>query len=162
MKYVALSLIAAASAFAQANLSGNWMLNLAASEYGQFPAPQVMMRTIAQEPNAIRLSTFQKGAQGELNSELRYSTDGKPSTNGDSTGTARWDGARLVIESTRKVANQGKANELKSREEWTLSADGKTLTIVTKIELPQQGGFEVKQVFEKMPGASTGAARANY
>lgn len=158
MRYSALFLIAAGSAFAQANLSGNWMLNLAASEYGQFPAPQVMMRTIAQEENAIRLSTFQKGAQGELNSELRYSTDGKPSANGDSLGTARWEGSRLVIESTRKV----QANELKSREEWTLSGDGKTLTVVTRIELPQQGTFSVKQVFEKMPGAAAGGARANF
>ena len=27
------------------NLSGSWILNLAKSQYGQFPAPEVMMQT---------------------------------------------------------------------------------------------------------------------
>jgi hypothetical protein len=162
MKRIAFLLMVAAvcAVAAEPDFAGNWMLNTAKSEYGQFPAPDVMMRTIAQQPGSIRMSTFQKGAQGEVNSELRYSTDGKPSVNGDNTGTARWEGAKLVIDVSRTVANQGKSNELKSREEWSLSGDGKTLTVTTHIELPQQGGFDVKQVFERMPGVS--GARANF
>lgn len=83
------------------NLSGDWVLNLAKSQYGQFPAPEVMRRHIAHKDPAITLSTFQKGSQGEVLSELMYSTDGKPSVNGENKGSAHWEGNRLVIETSR-------------------------------------------------------------
>jgi hypothetical protein len=139
------------------NLSGNWMLNLAKSQYGQFPAPEVMLRTIQHKDPALSMSTYQKGAQGEVTTELKYSTDGKPAVNGENKGAAHWDNDKLVIETTR--AYQG--TQLSQREEWTLSSDGKTLTIATHVKLPN-GEFDVKQVFEKTPAPSGGTARANF
>jgi len=50
-----------------------------------------------------------------------------------------------VIETSRDY--QG--TKLTQREEWTLSADGKTLNIATHVKLPN-GEFDVKQVFEKV------------
>jgi hypothetical protein len=67
--------------------------------------------------------------------------------NGANTGVARWDGETLIIESAREV--QGA--KLTQRDAWTLSADGKTLTVTTQVKLPN-GEFNVKQVFEKAPG----------
>lgn len=139
------------------NLSGSWMLNVAKSEYGQFPAPEVMMRQIQHKDPALSMSTYQKGAQGEVTSELKYTTDGKPAVNGENKGAAHWDGDKLVIESSR--AYQG--TQLKQREVWTLSADGKTLTVATHVSLPN-GEFDVKQVFEKAPAPAVGTARANF
>ena len=66
-------------------------------------------------------------------------------TNGDAKGTARWEGDTLIVESSQ----QNGPAEIKSREAWTLSADGKTLTILTHLSIPQQGEIDVKQVFEK-------------
>ena len=131
------------------------MLNLAKSQYGQFPAPEVMMRTIQHKDPALSMSTYQKGAQGEVTTELKYTTDGKPAVNGENKGSAHWDNDKLVIETARDY--QG--TKLTQREEWTLSADGKTLTIATHVKLPN-GEFDVKQVFEKAPSA--GVARANF
>ena len=151
-------LVAALMAFplaAAPNLSGSWMLNLAKSQYGQFPAPEVMMRTIQHKDPAISMSTYQKGAQGEVTTELKYTTDGKPAVNGENKGSAHWDNDKLVIETSRDY--QG--TRLTQREEWTLSADGRTLTIATHVKLPN-GEFDVKQVFEKAP--STGVARAEF
>jgi hypothetical protein len=139
------------------NLSGNWMLNLAKSQYGQFPAPEVMLRTIQHKDPALSRSTDQKGAQGEVTTELKYSTDGQPVVNGENKGAAHWDNDKLVIETARDY--QGA--KLSQREEWTLSADGKTLTIATHVKLPN-GEFDVKQVFEKTPASSGGTARANF
>jgi hypothetical protein len=139
------------------NLTGSWMLNVAKSEYGQFPAPQVMIRQIQHKDPALSMSTYQKGAQGEVTSELKYTTDGKPAVNGENHGAAHWDGDNLVIESSR--AFQG--TQLKQREVWTLSTDGKTLTIATHIALPN-GEFDVKQVFEKAPAVTAATARANF
>ena len=113
------------------------------------------MRTIHHKDPALSMSTYQKGAQGEVTTELKYSTDGKPSINGESRGTAIWQGDTLVIESSREA--QGA--KLSQKDQWTLSPDGKTLTISTHVSLPS-GEFDVKQVFEKTPSA--GATRANF
>ena len=137
------------AAFAAPNLSGEWKLNVSKSQYGALPAPVAVTRKIKQEGARISMSTFQKTAQREATSELHYTLDGKESTNkvtnGESKGTAFWAGDSLVIESSQQV--QGA--DLKSREVWILAPDGKTITITTQLTLPQQGEFEVKQVFEK-------------
>jgi len=137
------------------NFSGSWMLNVTKSQYGQFPAPEVMMRSVQMYGAEIVLSTYQKGAQGEVTSELKYTTDGKPSVNGANTGTASWSGETLVIESSREA--QGA--KLTQRDVWSLSPDGKTLTVNTHVKLPN-GEFDVKQVFEKAPAVP--GARANF
>jgi hypothetical protein len=141
-------LICAGAATAAPNFSGDWNLNPARSKYGQFPAPAALTRKIRHADPVLNMSTTQKGAQGEVTTELKYTTDGKPSVNklatGDTQGVAHWDGDRLVIESARAV--QG--GQAKQKETWTLSDGGKTLTILTHIIVPQ-GEFDVTQVLEK-------------
>ena len=136
------------------NFSGNWILNTAKSEYGQFPAPEVMTRSIRHNDPELSLSTYQKGAQGELTTDLTYTTDGKPSVNGPNQGSAHWEGNRLIIETSRDY--QG--TKLTQRDEWSLSVVGKTLTIATHVKLPN-GEFDVKQVFEKAPAPGGGTTR---
>ena len=148
-KLIFAALLAAVSGLAAPNLSGDWKLNIAHSNYGAMPAPQAVTRKIKLQGIDLNTSTYQKTAQRESTSELHYTTDGKECvnkvTNGESKGTAFWAGDSLVIESSQQI--QG--TELKSREIWVLSADGKTLTITTHLTLPQQGEFDVKQVFDK-------------
>jgi hypothetical protein len=143
------SLLLASSVWAAPNLSGDWKLNIARSQYGALPAPLAVTRKIKHQGLELSMSTYQKTAQREATSELRYTTDGKDCVNkvanGESKGTAFWAGDNLVIQSSQQI--QGA--ELKSREVWTLSADGRTLTIATHLTLPQQGEFDVMQVFEK-------------
>ena len=131
------------------NFTGAWRLNPSKSAYGKVPAPATMLRTILQDGNSLSMTTLQKGVQGEVSTDLKYTLDGKPSTNttatGESKSIARWDQGHIVIETTRTV--QGA--DLKSVETWDLSADSKTLTIETHLTLPQQGEFVVKQVFDK-------------
>ena len=115
-RVVILFALASLSLAAAPNLTGSWMLNVAKSEYGQFPAPQVMTRQIQHKDPALSMSTYQKGAQGEVTTEVKYTTDGKPVVNGENHGFAHWDGDKLVIESSREF--QG--TQLKQREVWTL------------------------------------------
>ena len=157
LRQAVLTFLLAVPLAAAPNLSGNWILNLAKSQYGQFPAPEVMVRQIQHQDPALSMSTYQKGAQGEVTTELKYSTDGKPSVNGENKGSAHWENDKLVIDAGRDY--QG--TQLTQREEWTLSADGKTLTIATRVKLPN-GEFDVKQVFEKAPAPSPGPGRANF
>jgi hypothetical protein len=138
----------ASSVHAAPNLSGEWKLNVAKSNYGSFPAPQSLTRKIMHQGIQLTLASVQKGASGEVNSQYNYTTDGKEVTNkvqgGEAKGSAQWIGDKLMIESAREV--QGVT--LKQKEIWTLSSDGKQLTIDAHVSLPN-GEFDVKQVFEK-------------
>jgi hypothetical protein len=133
---------------ASQNLSGEWKLNFAKSDYGKFPAPSSMTRKIAHNDPKLILTTTQKGPQGEVTSKLVYTTDGKESVNqvagGEAKGIAQWIGDKLMIESSREF--QGVT--LKQKDIWTLSADGKTLTIDSHVSIPN-GEFDIKQVFDK-------------
>lgn len=135
-------------AAAAPNLAGEWRLNVSKSSYGKFPAPQSMTRKIALDGVKLSISTVQKGAQGEVTSEYHYTTDGKTVVNkvtgGESKGSALWVGDKLMVESSREV--QGAL--LSQKEIWTMSADGKTLTVDAHVSLPN-GEFDVKQVFER-------------
>ena len=142
------TILIATPLFAETDFSGNWMLNTGKSQYGQFPAPEVMLRTVQYKDAVLNMSTYQKGAQGEVTTELKYTTNGKPSVNGSNTGTAHWEGPSLIIESSREA--QGA--KLTQRDQWTLSSDSKTLTVMSHLKLPN-GEFDVKQVFEKAPAA---------
>ncbi len=134
----------AAQSQAATNFSGEWKLNTAKSDYGPIPAPELMTRSIKHDDPVIQVSTHQKGAQGETTTDLKYTTDGKPAENKGSKGTAKWDADKLVVDSVRDA--QGA--ELKFHEVWSLSADGKTMTINNHIVAPQ-GEFDLTLVFDK-------------
>ena len=145
------ALLVAAAIWAQAapNFSGDWKMNIAKSDFGRFPAPDLLTRTVRQSGVALEYSTRQKGASGDVTTELKYTTDGKMCFNkvngSDAKGTARWQGESLDIESSRDI--QG--TQITSKEVWTLSDGGKVLTINTHVSIPQQGDFDIKLVLEK-------------
>ena len=80
--------VLAATAMAQAApvLTGDWKLNVAKSNYGSFPAPQGATRKIIQSGVKLSMTTVQKGAQGEVTTQLNYTTDGKEAVNKTQTG----------------------------------------------------------------------------
>jgi hypothetical protein len=145
---VALLLWGATAQAAPPNLSGDWKLNLAKSNFGRFPTPASITRKIAQDGLKLAITVVQKGAQGEVTTQVAYTTDGKPVTNkvqgGESKGSAQWIGDKLMIESSREI--QGAA--LVQKDIWTLSPDRKSLTIDSHVTLPN-GEFDIQQVFEK-------------
>jgi hypothetical protein len=130
------------------NLSGEWKMNPAKSDFGAMPAPEVLTRVIKHSDPSLQITTHQKGARGEATTELKYTTDGKPTVNKvqdrEAKGTARWEGGTLVIESWLEVQP---GMEIKGKEVWTLA--GRTLTIRNHISVPQQGEFDTTLVFEK-------------
>ncbi|MBZ5603254.1 MAG: hypothetical protein LAO79_13210 [Acidobacteriia bacterium] len=141
---------AAITAIAQAapNFSGDWKMNIAKSDFGPVPAPEELTRAIQHKDLNLAIKTHQKGAQGDISTELKYTTDGKPCMNkvngSDSAGTAKFEGDNLVIESTREYQGM----QLHTKETWSLSDGGKTLTILNHLAVPQ-GEFDLKLVLEK-------------
>jgi hypothetical protein len=130
------------------NLSGEWKLNIALSDFGSIPPPQMMSRSIQHNDPSLRISTHQKAAQEESTTELVYTTDGRECVNkirdSEARGTAKWQGGHLVIESIRNL--QG--TDIKSVETWTLSDGGEMLTIANRGAVQQQV-YNIKLVFDK-------------
>jgi len=130
------------------NLSGEWKVNIALSDYGTIPAPRMLTRTITHNDPSLHISTHHNGAQGETTPELIYTTDGRECVNkiqgSEARGTAKWQGDHLVIESVRNL--QG--TDIKSVETWTLSEGGTMLTITSRIALQQQR-YSIRLVLDK-------------
>jgi hypothetical protein len=145
----ALFLTAFGAQAAPPNFSGEWKMNIAKSDFGPIPAPDVLTRTIRHNDPSLEYTTIQKGAQGEVKTDLKYTTDGKPALNkiqgNDAKGSAKWQGDSLLIESSRDFQNL----QITSKETWTLSPDGNVLTIKNHVTVPQQGEFDLKLVLDK-------------
>lgn len=133
---------------AKPNFSGTWKLDASQSDFGPMPTPDKWERTITHEDPSLKYKTVQVGQQGELTTETSYTTDGKERTNKfrdqEYKGVAKWDGDVLTIQSKREIQGM----EITINERWTLSPDGKVLTISNAISTPQ-GDFETKIVADK-------------
>jgi hypothetical protein len=136
------------SAQAKPNFSGTWKANIAKSDFGALPAPDSRTDKIVHEDPDLKDTMTVVGQMGESTADLKYSTDGKESTNtvrgNEIKSTAKWDGDELTI------AGKGSFNgaDLTLNDRWSLSADGKTLTITRHLASPA-GETDQKIVLEK-------------
>ena len=132
------------------NLSGTWVLNISKSNFGQIPPPASQTDTIDDSEPSVKIAEDQKGGMmGDLNLTTTISTDGKETTSagmGGSpvTSTAHWENGTLVVNS--KASFQGA--DVKIKDSYSLSADGKTLTEVTHVE-SGMGNFDSTSVYDK-------------
>ena len=138
LRLLAASAVLCLAASAKPNFSGTWKLDTEKSSFGPMPAPTSMTREIKHTEPSLQIKTTTVSQQGDNVMELRYTTDGKESTNttrmGDIKGTAQWEGDALVVRYT--IANP-QTGEIKFEDRWTLSSSGKVTTVVSKIS----GGF---------------------
>jgi hypothetical protein len=137
-----------AGAQAKPDFSGNWKMNPSKSDFGMMPAPSSLVRKITHSEPNLKVVNTQVGERGEFTIELAYTTDGKECANKimnwDAKSTLKWEGSTLVVDS--KLDIQG--NLISMSEKWTLSEDGKTLTIAQHFAAPQ-GEMDAKTVLEK-------------
>jgi hypothetical protein len=133
---------------AKPNFSGEWKMSAAKSNFAPLPQPDKLVRRISLQDSRLKINTTQFGQGREIVTELSYTMDGaecKNTIRGEQfTGTARWNGDTLVIESKREVQGM----EIVQRESWTLSADGQNMTIVNRVQTPQ-ATFDITIVLEK-------------
>ncbi len=144
---------AASTAGAQAvpNYAGIWEMNVAKSNFGQFPAPSKNIMTVEQTATSIKVSQVLSTPNGDITQHQEYGLDGKPTTGtgfGGATSTtiAKLDAAGLSS-STKVSTPQG---ELNQTSKWTLSADGKTLNVDQGMTSPM-GVLAFHIVFDKKP-----------
>ncbi len=130
------------------NFSGDWKMNPDRSSFGQLPRPAAYEREIDHREPVVRMTVRQSSQTGEQTIEAVVRTDGRETTNkyrgGEATTVAKWSGRDLELTTTREIEG-GRAI---TRETWSLSEDGKTLTSITRMETPR-GAFEIKMLLDK-------------
>ena len=133
---------------AKPNFSGSWKMNIAKSEFGPMPPPSSVVQKITHNDPKLTVDSTSVGERGEFTTNYAYTTDGKECVNQirnfEMKSTVKWDGDTLVIES--KMDFQGNAATMS--EKWTLSEDGKTLTVNRHFSSPQGEG-DAKSILEK-------------
>jgi hypothetical protein len=136
----------AVQAYGRPNFTGRWTLLPDQSDFGPVPPPAALTLTISHNEPNLRVVTAQARAQGDLEYEANYVTDGRECLNkvGDveAKSTLTWDGDALA--STTRMDLGGKAMTVTSR--WTLSDDRKTLAMKSHFATAQ-GEFDTVQMF---------------
>ena len=143
------ALAALAVAADKPNLSGDWKMNAAKSDFGPIPAPMSFTRKVTHAEPSITFEDTQLGtAAGDQHDTRTYTTDGKQisyQANGaDVKSGATWDGDALQVDSTASVQGM----DIAIKDKITLSEGGKTMTDNIHIAAPQ-GELDFKIVFDK-------------
>jgi hypothetical protein len=137
-----------AHAQAKPNFSGTWKVNTAKSDFGAMPAPDTRTDKITHEDPDLKLHVAQSSQMGEMNYDAVYTTDGKECTNSVNgnvfKSTLKWEGDELALD-TKGSFN---GNEFTAKDRWTLSEDGKTMTVQRHLA-SAMGETDQKVVFEK-------------
>ena len=141
--------LAALPALAKPDFTGDWKLNTSKSTFGDVPGPDSMTIKVTHAEPKLDTVSKQSGQMGEIEMKGSYTTDGKECTNEGFQGspiksTVKWDGDKLAIASKGQFGDM----DFTMTQKWTLSDDGKTLTVAQHIAM-QMGEFDQTLVFEK-------------
>jgi len=152
-----------AAAQAQPQFAGSWVLDRSQSQFPQHGGrtqiapdaqrqpPQVTL-VVAQQGNTLKVTRNVVMGTHERSMTDTIVADGadrtEPGYRGNATVRSTFDGDRLVITHTRtKTTDQG--TQTRTRESvWTLSPDGRILTIDTTTHSPR-GDHAMKTVYQK-------------
>jgi hypothetical protein len=136
------------------NFSGTWALDQAKSQMPQMgggrggPGGGGGPMTITQ--TAADLTIERQGGQGVM--KTAYKLDGSESVNttgrGESKSTCKWDGAKLVVKTVSSFQGPQGAMTMESTAVYSLSADGKVLTVEQTRQSPQ-GEVKSTMVYNK-------------
>lgn len=141
------------------NFSGNWELDKTASKLSRLDVAYdgtVILEIIQTGTSISFAETYSKpGAQDWKTSSDTYKTDGKEivTKNGQDIikKTAQWstDRKKLVITNLNIQTNNGKQEEYLTVDSYTLSVDGKTLTLEKHFKNPVTGELNSVKVYHK-------------
>jgi hypothetical protein len=140
----------------RANFSGEWKLNESKSDLGQFAQFATRAIKTDQKDNDITINRTAPGFDGgDVTTAETLSFDGKETEttvfgNSKRKATAKWsdDGNTLTVNYVLNLDFNGQTFDVKGNEIWTVSDDGKTLTVQTNASSPQ-GDLAAKAVYDK-------------
>ena len=169
---VSLALTVALAMAAQSDFSGTWLLDKSKSDTQQLlqgrPGKAGNARRAAVDLSTAEQKLIVSQTEAEITVErmvlmgaqergLRqtFRLDGTQTTNqaagrqGELKSKAKWKEDVLVIDGTQKVNSQRGQSEISLKEEWSLSDDGKVLTIKTTRSTARGRARATTQVYNK-------------
>jgi hypothetical protein len=118
-----------ATAAERPDLTGVWRMNRDKSEFGFLLGPASRTDRIEHREPSLKLTRTQSQGDAEVSADWACTTDGRECLNtargNPLRSTVRWDGDALLVESRGRFQDQ----DVRIQERWTLSSDGKTLTV---------------------------------
>ena len=140
---------------AKPNLSGEWKLNVAASDFGDVPPPTRQSEVVTQAGDEFAIAITMEREEMKQSYTLRFQAGGAemPLAKGSFSDEApfrilgvkgEWHGAVLVV--TERVSFQGAEGTLTAN--YSLSGDGKVLRKTTHVVM-DAGAFDTKTVYDK-------------
>jgi len=151
----------------KANFAGTWKLNPAKSDFGPIPVPDSRTDVISQTDAAITEAVDSTGEQGEEKYTLTLTPDGQEKTiAADSPAShigmltlqkisSAWQAGGLAVTENAQYDQ----NDVLIKSNYTLSADGNTLTIASHAT-SSMGDVDFAYVFEKQGAAMASTASA--
>lgn len=153
--------VGVAAAPAQPQLSGTWVLDRAQSQFpshegrghggpdAQAPPPEVKLR-IEQQGNAVKVTRTMTMGTRERSMTDTYVADGSDQAHrgyrGNVVTRAAFEGDRLVVTVTQTRKGDQGDKTMSQHSTWSLSPDGRTLTIDTTMQSPS-GERAMKTVY---------------
>ena len=144
------------SLFAQPNFSGSWAFNESKSTLGDGPSMSATSMTVKQEAGLISIDLVRPSFDGgEATSTEKYTLDGKESVNEGMMGSSiktvtTWSDNKKELNFAKTIAfdMNGETMEIKINEGWSLSDDGKTLTVKSAMK-SDMGETNLVLVYDK-------------
>ena len=141
---------------AATDFSGKWNLNEGKSELGQFANFATRVIETVQNAESISISRTAPSFDGnDVTTKEQLTFDGKEVespfiADSKKKSVATWseDSKMLKITYSFTLNFGGQSNEIKGTEAWTLSDDGKTLTVKGK-STSSFGDLETTSIYEK-------------
>lgn len=140
---------------AKPNLTGEWKLNVAASDFGDVPPPTRQSEVVTQAGDEFAIAITIEREEMKQNYTLRFQAGGAemPLAKGSFPEEApfrilgvkgEWQGSVLLV--TQRVSFQGAEGMVTSK--YSLSADGKVLRKTTHVAM-DAGAFDTKTVYDR-------------
>ena len=147
----------AGAVLAQANFAGTWVFDPKLSQ--GVPEGVAMTMVVKHTGNRVEIETDMTTSQGQQKITDLYILDGKeidykPPVVGPGTGkgrrTSKWTADRKGFDVTEKATIEGPdgLRTISAIRKWTLSADGKALTMDVAMTTPE-GEMVSKRIFTK-------------
>ncbi len=140
---------------AKPNLTGEWKLNVAASDFGDVPPPTRQSEVVTQAGDEFAIAITIEREEMKQNYTLRFQAGGAemPLAKGSFPEGApfrilgvkgEWQGPVLLV--TQRVSFQGAEGMVTAK--YSLSADGKVLRKTTHVAM-DVGAFDTKTVYDR-------------
>lgn len=153
--FVSLGLVPG-SLFAQPNFSGSWAFNESKSILGDGPMMSATSMTVDQQEGLISMDLVRPSFDGgDMKTTEKYTLDGKESVNEGMMGSSvktitSWSEDKKELRFAKTIAfdMNGEIMEMKLNDAWTLSDDGKTLTVKSSMK-SDMGEMNLALVYDK-------------